>query len=120
MRVHRTCGEPDEIKKIPNRNALPPFFVLTVGVLITKFAAGLFDQPYTDPALLLGIDSDAHRRLARDAVTDGATLLQNKGGVLPRHPSSLKKVWNSPSREPVRQCPIALYYPRSPCKKGVP
>ena len=26
--VHRTCGEPDEIKKIPTRNILPLFFVL--------------------------------------------------------------------------------------------
>ena len=24
----RTCGEPDEIKKIPIRNILPPFFVI--------------------------------------------------------------------------------------------
>lgn len=39
-------------------------------------AAGLFDQPYTDPALLDAIDSDAHRALAKDAVIDGATLLQ--------------------------------------------
>lgn len=61
-------------------------------VLRTKFAAGLFDQPYTDPALLTRIDSDAHRALAKAAVVDGATLLQNLGGVLPRKLSELKKV----------------------------
>ena len=42
-------------------------------VLRTKFAAGLFDQPYTDPKLLDQIDSAAHRALAKAAVVDGAT-----------------------------------------------
>ena len=61
-------------------------------VLRSKFAAGLFDQPYTDPVLLEQIDSRAHRALAKDAVIDGATLLQNLGGVLPTQISRLKKV----------------------------
>lgn len=61
-------------------------------VLRSKFAAGLFDQPYTDPALLEQIDSLAHRALAKDAVIDGATLLQNLGGVLPKTLSHLKQV----------------------------
>eukprot|EP01043_Picozoa_sp_COSAG02_P047433 COSAG02_NODE_4547_length_5227_cov_54.893721_4_plen_201_part_00 len=64
-------------------------------VLRSKFAAGLFDQPYTDPVLLEQIDSHAHRALAKDAAIDGATLLQNLGGVLPKHISQLKKVVSS-------------------------
>jgi beta-glucosidase-like glycosyl hydrolase len=61
-------------------------------VLRTKFAAGLFDQPYTDPALLAQIDSGAHRALARTAVIEGATLLLNRGGVLPVREEHLRTV----------------------------
>ena len=61
-------------------------------VLRAKFAAGLFEQPYTDAALLDAVDAAAHRELAKQAVIDGATLLQNRGGVLPRKRTELKKV----------------------------
>ena len=73
-------------------------------VLRTKFAAGLFDHPYTDAALLANIDSKAHRSLARTAVIEGATLLQNRGNVLPKALSSLKKV--------------AIVGPNAGCSKG--
>ena len=35
MGVHRTCGEPDEIKKIPTRKILPLFFAIRPGTAWT-------------------------------------------------------------------------------------
>jgi beta-glucosidase len=68
--------------------------VAVANVLRAKFAAGLFDQPFTDPALLATVDSAAHRQLAKDVIIDGATLLQNSQSVLPKSVSDLagKKV----------------------------
>ena len=61
-------------------------------VLRAKFASGLFDQPYTNPALLDTIDCSKHRAAAKSMIVDGATLLQNLGGVLPASLASLKTV----------------------------
>ena len=66
--------------------------IAAANVLRAKFASGLFEQPLTPLALQATIDSVAHRELARAAVVDGATLLQNIGHVLPRALSSLHRV----------------------------
>jgi len=73
-------------------------------VLRTKFASGLFDNPYTDPALLENIDSAAHRSLARTTAIEGATLLLNRGAVLPQTRAKLKR--------------IAIVGPNAGCKPG--
>jgi beta-glucosidase len=52
-------------------------------ILTVKFDLGLFEHPYSDPALLSTIGSTEHRDLAREAVAKSLVLLQNDGGVLP-------------------------------------
>ena len=46
-------------------------------VLRSKFAVGLFDRPYSDPAATAIINSEAHREVAKRVVTEGAVLLKN-------------------------------------------
>ncbi len=52
-------------------------------ILRAKFALGLFEQPYPDPALLDAIGSDEHRAVAADAVARSLVLLVNDGETLP-------------------------------------
>ncbi|MDX1689791.1 MAG: glycoside hydrolase family 3 protein, partial [Acidimicrobiia bacterium] len=52
-------------------------------ILRAKFALGLFEQPYPDPALLGSIGSPAHRDLAEEAVARSLVLLVNDGETLP-------------------------------------
>lgn len=49
-------------------------------VLRSKFAVGLFDRPYPDPAATAGINSAAHKAVARRVVAEGAVLLRNEPG----------------------------------------
>jgi beta-glucosidase len=51
-------------------------------ILQAKVDAGLFETPYSDPALLSRVGSEEHRRLAREAVRESLVLLKNEG-VLP-------------------------------------
>jgi len=56
-------------------------------VLRVKFAAGLFDDPYTDPAIAEKVVLCAeHRKLAREVARSSLVLLRNEGGVLPISP----------------------------------
>jgi beta-glucosidase len=52
-------------------------------ILTVKFNMGLFEQPVGDPALLSSVGSDAHRAIAREAVSQSLVLLKNDGDVLP-------------------------------------
>ncbi len=52
-------------------------------ILTVKFEMGLFDQPYSRPDLLPEVGSDAHRALAREAVSKSLVLLKNEGELLP-------------------------------------
>jgi beta-glucosidase len=44
-----------------------------------KFALGLFEHPYSDPALLAKVGSEEHRAVAREAVSKSLVLLKNDG-----------------------------------------
>lgn len=57
-------------------------------ILHVKFALGLFDNPYPDPALLAQVGSAEHRALARQAVRQSLVLLKNDANTLPLSPDT--------------------------------
>lgn len=52
-------------------------------ILRVKFAMGLFENPFSDPALLETVGSDQHRTVARQAVRESLVLLKNNSDLLP-------------------------------------
>jgi beta-glucosidase len=52
-------------------------------ILRVKFEMGLFEQPFTDPALTAQVGSAAHREVARQCVRASLVLLKNQNHVLP-------------------------------------
>ena len=52
-------------------------------ILRIKFQLGLFDHPYTDPALTATIGSPEHRQVARQCVRESLVLLKNDNRTLP-------------------------------------
>jgi beta-glucosidase len=52
-------------------------------ILTVKFKLGLFEKPFSDPAYLETVGSDAHRELAREAVAKSLVLLKNENAALP-------------------------------------
>jgi beta-glucosidase len=54
-------------------------------VLASKFAAGLFEHPYTDEARVKNLDGPYNRRLAREVAEQSMVLLKNPDNFLPLH-----------------------------------
>ena len=52
-------------------------------ILRIKFQMGLFENPYTDPALTAQIGSPEHRAVARECVRESLVLLKNENHTLP-------------------------------------
>lgn len=52
-------------------------------ILRIKFQMGLFENPWTDPALTAQIGSSEHRQVARECVRESLVLLKNKRHTLP-------------------------------------
>lgn len=52
-------------------------------ILRVKFELGLFEHPFSDPSLLAAVGSDAHRAVAREAVSQSLVLLRNDNEALP-------------------------------------
>jgi beta-glucosidase len=52
-------------------------------ILTLKFQLGLFERPFSDPAALDQVGTEAHRALAREAVRKSLVLLKNAGQALP-------------------------------------
>ena len=52
-------------------------------ILTVKYEMGLFDHPFSDESLLTEVGSEAHRALAREAVSKSLVLLKNAEATLP-------------------------------------
>ena len=52
-------------------------------ILTVKFELGLFERPFSDPALLDLVGNQAHRDLAREAVAKSMVLLRDDEDILP-------------------------------------
>jgi beta-glucosidase len=52
-------------------------------ILTVKFEMGLFDHPFSNESLLPQVGSEAHRALAREAVSKSLVLLKNDDNTLP-------------------------------------
>ena len=52
-------------------------------ILTVKFQMGVFENPWTDPALTAKIGSPEHREVARECVRESLVLLKNSKHVLP-------------------------------------
>lgn len=52
-------------------------------ILRVKFELGLFEHPFSDPALLETVGSDEHRAVARQAVSESLVLLKDDADALP-------------------------------------
>jgi beta-glucosidase len=50
-------------------------------ILRVKFEVGLFEQPYSDPALLAEVGSAEHRAVARQAVSESLVLLKDEAAL---------------------------------------
>ena len=62
-------------------------------VLREKFLAGLFDDPYVDPAYAEKITNDSeHQKLALQAARETITLLKNQDHLLPLDPAKYKHI----------------------------
>jgi beta-glucosidase len=57
-------------------------------ILRAKFQVGLFEHPFSDPSLLAEVGSEAHREVARQAVSESLVLLQNDNDALPIAPDT--------------------------------
>jgi len=61
-------------------------------ILRKKFEFGLFERPFTDRSLFTHLGSDAHRKLAREAVQKSQVLLKNADDILPL-PRNIAKIF---------------------------
>ena len=52
-------------------------------VLVSKFAAGIFDHPYTDESRVKSLDRPENRQLAREIAEESFVLAINENGTLP-------------------------------------
>ena len=65
----------------------------TERILLVKFNAGLFEDPYVDPAYAEKIaNSAAHQQLALKAAHETIILLKNQGNLLPLAKGKYKKI----------------------------
>lgn len=75
----------NDLKSLVNEGRVPQSRIddAVRRILRIKFQMGLFDNPYTDPALTAQIGSTAHREVARQCVRESLVLLKNSHHTLP-------------------------------------
>ena len=72
-------------------------------ILRVKFLAGLFDDPYTDPADTAAINCPEHRALARRIAQESIVLLKNREDLLPLDPGLARIAVIGPNADVVQQ-----------------
>jgi beta-glucosidase len=74
-----------DLKELVAEGKVPPSRIddAVRRILRVKFQMGLFENPYTDPALTAEIGSPEHRQTARECVQQSLVLLKNKNQILP-------------------------------------
>jgi len=64
----------------------------TYNVLVSKFAAGLFDYPYTDESRVSDLDKPSNRQLAREIAEQSMVLLINNKNIVPLDFTKIKNL----------------------------
>ena len=74
-----------DLKELVAEGKVPPSRIddAVSRILRVKFQMGLFEHPYTDPALAAEVGSPEHRQVARRCVQQSLVLLKNSGPALP-------------------------------------
>jgi beta-glucosidase len=74
-----------DLKELVNEGKVPQSRIddAVSRILRVKFQMGLFENPYTDPALTAQIGSAEHRQVARECVQQSLVLLKNSHHALP-------------------------------------
>lgn len=89
---------PDCYKAIPDllkqgRVSIETIDKLVGEILYVKFRLGLFDNPYTDPKQAQEFaESEANRKLAKEAALQSIVLLKNKDGFAPLNIQKTKSI----------------------------
>jgi beta-glucosidase len=75
----------DDLKDLVENGGVPQSRIddAVSRILRVKFQMGLFENPWTDPALTSQIGSPEHRKIARECVQQSLVLLKNKHHALP-------------------------------------
>ena len=75
----------DDLKDLVENGGVPQSRIddAVSRILRVKFQMGLFENPWTNPALTSQIGSPEHRKIARECVQQSLVLLKNKHHALP-------------------------------------
>lgn len=68
---------------LANRTSMAVVDRAVYRVLVSKFAAGIFDQPYTDEARAKALDGPGNRAMAREMAEQSFVLAINNNQTLP-------------------------------------
>jgi hypothetical protein len=90
------------------RGKVPPARIddAVTRILRIKYQMGLFENPWTDPALTAKIGSPEHRQVARQCVRESLVLLKNERHALPlaKDVKHIFVVWAEAADDLGRQC----------------
>ena len=75
-----------------NRTSMATLDQAVYRVLVSKFASGIFDHPYTDETRVQSLDKPEHRVMARQMAEESFVLLINENKTLPIRDIKSKKI----------------------------
>jgi beta-glucosidase-like glycosyl hydrolase len=77
---------------LSNRTSMAMIDRAVYRVLVSKFASGIFDHPYTDESRVQSLDRAEHRVMAREMAEESIVLLINHNQTLPIKDIRTKKI----------------------------